>query len=74
MIQRNFRRMRYSGLGILRTCDDGCVYLVQVVANFEVFGGHITKDEQRQLMKYLPSVDTSELPDRFVSIGFTTTF
>ncbi|GMH26738.1 hypothetical protein Nepgr_028581 [Nepenthes gracilis] len=33
------------------------------IVNFDVFWGYLTADEQQQLLKYLPSGDTSTLPD-----------
>lgn len=44
-----------------------CPYLVQDVVNFDEFSGHLTNEEQQQLLKYLPSIDTARLPDRFLS-------
>lgn len=39
---------------------------VQEILNFDKFATHLTNDEQKQLMKFLPSIDTSEAPDRCV--------
>lgn len=36
----------------------------QDIVNFEMFLSHLTTDEQQHLMKLLPSVDTSDAPDR----------
>lgn len=44
-----------------------CPYLVQDIVNFDEFSGHLTNEEQQQLLKYLPSIDTARLPDRFLS-------
>ncbi|GAB4834637.1 hypothetical protein Ancab_032900 [Ancistrocladus abbreviatus] len=33
------------------------------IANLDVFWGHLTADEQQQLLEYLPSVDTSTAPE-----------
>ncbi|KAG5523686.1 hypothetical protein RHGRI_030612 [Rhododendron griersonianum] len=33
------------------------------IVNFDEFSGHLTNEEQQQLLKYLPSIDTARLPD-----------
>lgn len=38
------------------------------VVNFEEFVGHLTNEEQLQLLKYLPSEDTAKLPDSLKSM------
>ncbi|KAL9264482.1 GATA transcription factor 26-like protein [Drosera capensis] len=37
------------------------------VVNIDVFRGHFTADEQKQLLKFLPSCDVSALPDSLAS-------
>lgn len=39
-----------------------CYIDLQDIVNFEMFSSHLTNDEQQQLMKLLPSVDTSDAP------------
>lgn len=50
-----------------------CVYLSlfvflvpKDVLSFEVFMAHLTQEEQQKLMRYLPPVDTTNLPERHV--------
>lgn len=38
------------------------------IVNFDEFTGHLTNEEQQQLLKYLPSVDTARLPDSLKSM------
>uniref|UniRef100_A0A5B7A283 Uncharacterized protein n=1 Tax=Davidia involucrata TaxID=16924 RepID=A0A5B7A283_DAVIN len=38
------------------------------VLNFDVFASHLTNEEQHQLLKYLPLVDTARLPDSLKSM------
>ncbi|KAJ4952576.1 hypothetical protein NE237_029408 [Protea cynaroides] len=49
---------------LLRSCNSplGSLDLKDIVS-FEEFMGHLTREEQEHLMKYLPSVDTARLPD-----------
>ena len=37
------------------------------VLSFEVFMTHLTREEQQKLMRYLPSVDTTDPPERHVA-------
>ena len=37
--------------------------------NYEEFTRNMTNDEQQQLLKYLPVVDTAEPPDRLESLS-----
>lgn len=39
---------------------------MQEIVNFDEFTAHLTTDEQQQLLKYLPYIDTFAPPDRFV--------
>ncbi|KAH6829933.1 hypothetical protein C2S53_018704 [Perilla frutescens var. hirtella] len=39
-----------------------CYIDLQDIVNFEMFSSHLTNEEQQQLMKLLPSVDTSDTP------------
>ncbi|KAL7111328.1 hypothetical protein ACP275_05G080700 [Erythranthe tilingii] len=41
-----------------------CCVDLQEIVNFDKFANHLTKDEQQQLLKYLPPLDTWESPDR----------
>ncbi|KAK6146396.1 hypothetical protein DH2020_020265 [Rehmannia glutinosa] len=41
-----------------------CYIDLQEIVNFNKFVSHLTNDEQQQLLKFLPSVDISESPDR----------
>lgn len=41
---------------------------VQDVLNYEEFTTHLSSDEQQQLLKYLPPVDSFAPPDRFVCL------
>ncbi|KAG5563307.1 hypothetical protein RHGRI_005901 [Rhododendron griersonianum] len=43
-------------------------YLLQDVLNFNQFSSNLTIEEQQQLLKYLPSVDTARLPDSLKSM------
>jgi hypothetical protein len=36
------------------------------VVNYEEFSRNLSNEEQQQLMKFLPAVDTAKLPDRLV--------
>ncbi|KAJ0047624.1 hypothetical protein Pint_15769 [Pistacia integerrima] len=38
------------------------------ILNFEVFLGHLTNEEQQQLLKYLPPLDTAKFPDSLRSM------
>lgn len=42
--------------------------------NYEEFLRNFTNEEQKQLLKYLPGVDTAKLPDRLESISVTCVF
>ncbi|KAL8539895.1 hypothetical protein ACS0TY_001483 [Phlomoides rotata] len=39
-----------------------CYIDLQEIVNLEIFSSHFTKDEQQQLMMYMPSVDTLDAP------------
>ncbi|EYU17880.1 hypothetical protein ABFS82_05G078200 [Erythranthe guttata] len=41
-----------------------CCVDLQEIVNFDKFANHLTKDEQQQLLKYLPPLDTLESSDR----------
>ncbi|CAL5429591.1 unnamed protein product [Camellia sinensis] len=38
------------------------------IFNFQEFASHLTNEEQKQLLKYLPSIDTARLPDSLKSM------
>lgn len=38
--------------------------LAQDIVCFEKFTKNLTQEEQQQLLKFLPSIDTAKLPDR----------
>ncbi|XAR54896.1 hypothetical protein NMG60_11030226 [Bertholletia excelsa] len=40
-----------------------CYVDLKDVVDFDKFASHLTHEEQQQLMKYLPSIDTAGLPD-----------
>lgn len=40
----------------------------QDVVNYEEFMRNLTNEEQQQLLKYLPVVDTAKFPDRLESV------
>lgn len=50
---------------VLNYAHDMPIFMQDIV-NFEMFSSHLTNDEQQQLMKLLPSVDTSDAPYRCV--------
>lgn len=39
---------------------------MQDILNFDKFVAHLTNDEQKQLLKILPSIDTTAAPERFL--------
>lgn len=45
-----------------------CYIDLKDVLNFEEFASRLTNDEQQQLLKYLPSVDTARLPESLKSM------
>jgi len=38
--------------------------------NYDEFSRNLTNEEQEQLLKYLPVVDTAKFPDRLESVHF----
>ncbi|XP_077237415.1 GATA transcription factor 26-like [Tasmannia lanceolata] len=69
--QESSKRDKFSHdkFGMLRnsmsplTCTD-----LRDVVNYEEFMRHLTNEEQQQLMKYLPSTDTTKFPDSLESM------
>lgn len=40
--------------------------MVQDILNFEEFVKYLTNEEQKQLLEYLPPLDTAKLPGRYL--------
>ncbi|XP_043725758.1 GATA transcription factor 26-like [Telopea speciosissima] len=54
---------------LLQSCNSPLRSLdLKDVVSFEEYKGHLTPEEQEQLMKYLPCADTSRLPDSLKSM------
>lgn len=45
-----------------------CHINLKDIINFKEFASHMTNDEQQQLLKYLPPIDTIQLPDSLKSM------
>ncbi|XP_020574435.1 GATA transcription factor 26-like isoform X2 [Phalaenopsis equestris] len=61
--QEHAQRDKFSleNLDILRNRDSALIFTdLKDIINHEVFMEHMTKEEQQQLMKYLPSIDTAK--------------
>lgn len=45
-----------------------CYMDLRDIVNFDVFANHMTNDEQQQLVKYLPPIDSAQLPNSLKSM------
>ncbi|XP_052210353.1 GATA transcription factor 26-like [Diospyros lotus] len=62
-------KVHHEAVQILQNRNSPLCYVdLKGVLNFDVFASHLTNEEQLHLLKYLPCIDTAQLPDRLKSM------